>query len=317
MSSVYNQAAYNLAAYNILDANFIAGSGAENITGSVTAAAALKTTGSEIITGNAAIAAAIKITGGEHVTGTVYTEVAVYIEPQTGGEIVTGSADIIAGLSLLGEEIISGHAAIQPGRGILPIVRARMGIYYSETHKNMEIWQLILEAKEDLITSGWPESEMISGKETEMAITAICVHCRQNIGEIDDEHASRILRGLQTKASIRKAMPQDAEALSIYGDIQPEEGILPIVRSRMGISYSDPYKNMEIWQLILEAKEDLISSGWPESEMIYSAETEMAITAICVHCLQSIGEIDDDHAFRVLRGLQTKASIRKERLQYA
>lgn len=88
--------------------------------------------------------------------------------------------------------------------------------------------------------------------------------------------------------------------------------LIDIVRQRMGIYYSDPQKDGEIRQLIAEAKADLISSGWPASEMAEGSEGEMAITAICIHCQQAAGDIDDDHADRILRGLQTKASLRKE-----
>ena len=88
--------------------------------------------------------------------------------------------------------------------------------------------------------------------------------------------------------------------------------LIDIVRQRMGIYYSDPIKDAEIQQLIQEAKADLISSGWPASEMTEGSEGDMAITAICIHCQQAAGDIDDDHADRILRGLQTKASLRHE-----
>ena len=86
---------------------------------------------------------------------------------------------------------------------LLDIVRQRLGIYYSDPHKDAEISQLIREAKADLISSGWPESEMIEGSEEDMAVTAIGIHCQRAVGDIDDDHADRILRGLQTKASLR------------------------------------------------------------------------------------------------------------------
>ena len=91
---------------------------------------------------------------------------------------------------------------------LIDIVRQRMGIYYSDTAKDAEIQQLIDEAKADLISSGWPEAEMEAGSEGEMAITAICIHCQQAVGDIDDARAVRILTGLQTKASLRKE-PED------------------------------------------------------------------------------------------------------------
>ena len=88
--------------------------------------------------------------------------------------------------------------------------------------------------------------------------------------------------------------------------------LIDIVRQRLGIYYSDPHKDAEIEQLIREAKADLISSGWPATEMAEGSEGDMAITAICIHCQQAVGDIDDDHADRILRGLQTKASLRHE-----
>ena len=91
--------------------------------------------------------------------------------------------------------------------------------------------------------------------------------------------------------------------------------LLDIVRQRMGIYYQDPAKDAELQQLIAEAKADLISSGWPESEMTEGSEAEMAITAIVVHCQLSVGDIDEARAVRILIGLQTKASLRKARLQ--
>ena len=87
---------------------------------------------------------------------------------------------------------------------LLDIVRQRMGIFYSDPHKDAEIQQLISEAKDDLISSGWPEEEMAEGKEKGMAVTAIVVHCQLAVGDIDDARAVRILTGLQTKASLRK-----------------------------------------------------------------------------------------------------------------
>lgn len=88
--------------------------------------------------------------------------------------------------------------------------------------------------------------------------------------------------------------------------------LIDIVRQRMGIYYSDPVKDAEIQQLIDEAKADLISSGWPETEMTADQEAPMAVTAICLHCLDAVGDIDHDRADRILRGLQTKASLRNE-----
>lgn len=88
--------------------------------------------------------------------------------------------------------------------------------------------------------------------------------------------------------------------------------LIDIVRQRMGIYYSDPTKDAEITQLIAEAKADLISSGWPASEMTDGSETEMAVTAICVHCQLAVGDIDEARAVRILIGLQTKASLRHE-----
>lgn len=87
--------------------------------------------------------------------------------------------------------------------------------------------------------------------------------------------------------------------------------LIDIVRQRMGIYYSDPAKDEEILQLIDEAKADLISSGWPETEMEDGCEEGMAVTAICVHCLLAVGDIDEARAVRILTGLQTKASLRK------
>ena len=87
--------------------------------------------------------------------------------------------------------------------------------------------------------------------------------------------------------------------------------LLDVVRQRMGIYYSDANKDAEIQQLIDEAKADLISSGWPENEMAEGSEEGMAVTAICVHCLLAVGDIDDARAVRILTGLQTKAGIRK------
>lgn len=92
---------------------------------------------------------------------------------------------------------------------LIDIVRQRMGIYYSDTTKDAEIQQLIDEAKADLVSSGWPEAEMEAGSEKEMAITAICVHCQLAAGDIDEARAVKILIGLQTKASLRKARLQD------------------------------------------------------------------------------------------------------------
>ena len=89
--------------------------------------------------------------------------------------------------------------------------------------------------------------------------------------------------------------------------------LLDIVRQRMGIYYSDPYKDAEILQLIEEAKADLISSGWPEAEMEDGSEEGMAVTAIVVHCQLAVGDIDDARAVRILTGLQTKASLRHEK----
>lgn len=86
--------------------------------------------------------------------------------------------------------------------------------------------------------------------------------------------------------------------------------LLDIVRQRMSIYYSDPAKDAEIQQLIEEAKADLISSGWPESEMEDGSEEGMAVTAVCVHCLLAVGDIDEARAVRILTGLQTKASLR-------
>ena len=86
--------------------------------------------------------------------------------------------------------------------------------------------------------------------------------------------------------------------------------LIDIVRQRMGIYYSDPAKDEEIQQLINEAKADLISSGWPESEMQDGSVEGMAVTAICVHCLLAVGDIDEARAVRILTGLQTKASLR-------
>lgn len=91
--------------------------------------------------------------------------------------------------------------------------------------------------------------------------------------------------------------------------------LLDIVRQRMGIWYEDPNKDAELEQLIAEAKADLISSGWPESEMAEGSEKEMAVTAICVHCQLAVGDIDEARAVRILIGLQTKASLRKARLK--
>lgn len=246
--SAFNQAAFDLAAFSIAEPEFIyiqsAGSeriaasaqiaaaikvsgveqitgtvliaactsvsGLEEITGSTQIAAAIESTGIEEIAGTSEIGASIRAAGAEEVTAEAYPDILIYVEPD-GSETVMGWAEIAGCVAVSASEIIDAAAVIDPGRGILPIVRARMGIYYSDPHKNLEIWQLILEAKEDLITSGWPEPEMISGCETEMAITAICVHVLQNVGEIDDDHAFRILRGLQTKASIRKAKLKDEE----------------------------------------------------------------------------------------------------------
>lgn len=86
--------------------------------------------------------------------------------------------------------------------------------------------------------------------------------------------------------------------------------LIDIVRQRMGIYYSDLAKDAEIQQLIDEAKADLISSGWPEAEMESGSEEGMAVTAICVHCLLAVGDIDEARAVRILTGLQTKASLR-------
>lgn len=88
--------------------------------------------------------------------------------------------------------------------------------------------------------------------------------------------------------------------------------LIDIVRQRMGIFYSDPHKDAEIQQLISEAKDDLISSGWPAEEMAEGEEKGMAVTAIVVHCQLSVGDIDEARAVRILTGLQTKASLRDE-----
>lgn len=246
--SAFNQAAFDLAAFSIAEPEFlyiqadsaekingtaliavsikasgtehilgtaqIAGcisvNGSEEVNSAAQIAAAIESTGMEEIAGTSEIGASIRAAGAEEVTAEAYPDILIYVEPD-GSETVMGWAEIAGCVAVSASEIIDAAAVIDPGRGILPIVRARMGIYYSDPHKNLEIWQLILEAKEDLITSGWPEPEMISGCETEMAITAICVHVLQNVGEIDDDHAFRILRGLQTKASIRKAKLKDEE----------------------------------------------------------------------------------------------------------
>lgn len=86
---------------------------------------------------------------------------------------------------------------------LVDIVRQRMGIYYSDLAKDEEIQQLINEAKADLISSGWPESEMSAGDESQQAVTAIVVHCQRAVNDIDDAKAEKILIGLQTKASVR------------------------------------------------------------------------------------------------------------------
>ena len=231
--SAFNQAAFNLAAYNTIKFQEIQTIDDQE---TISAAAALsailyihidsneKITGiaytrREILSGFNGAAfnllpyntdgdnnAYLETDGQEIATGIVHIEQAKYIRPFDDINQINSYIEFIAAcIRIAGNETVDGQITIDPGRGILPIVRARMGIYYSDPHKNWEIWQLILEAKEDLITSGWPEIEMISGRETEMAITAICVHCLRTVGEITDDHADRILRGLQTKASIRKA----------------------------------------------------------------------------------------------------------------
>lgn len=246
--SAYQQAAFNLAAFSIAEPEFIyiqaadteeingsariaasigvrgqeqiigaaqiaactSVSRSEEITGSARIATSIEVRGPEQITGIAQIAACTSVSGLEQITAEAYPDILIYVEP-SGAETVMGYAEAATCMAISASETVEAAAVISQGRGILPIVRARMGIYYSDLQKNLEIWQLILEAKEDLITSGWPEAEMISGSETEMAITAICVHVLQNVGEIDDDHAFRILRGLQTKASIRKAKLKDEE----------------------------------------------------------------------------------------------------------
>ena len=85
-----------------------------------------------------------------------------------------------------------------------------------------------------------------------------------------------------------------------------------IVRQRLGIFYSDPVKDAEIEQLIQEAKADLLSSGWPEAELIDGEESQQAITAIVVHCQRASDSIDDAKAEKILIGLQTKAGYRNE-----
>ncbi|MBR6090854.1 MAG: hypothetical protein IKP86_13035 [Anaerolineaceae bacterium] len=205
--SAYNRAAYNLAAYNT-SSIYLELSETAEVNGTAVIIACISVSSKEQVTGLADIIAGISTSGKETITGEAYPDIAVYIEADEK-ESITGVAAVLACISVSGKEQITGLAAAGSGRGILPIVHARMGIYYADPYKDAEIWQLILEAKEDLISSGWPEEEMISGWETEMAITAICVHCLQSVREIDDDHAYRILRGLQTKAAIRKARAED------------------------------------------------------------------------------------------------------------
>ena len=108
---------------------------------------------------------------------------------------------------------------------MIDIVRQRMGIYYSEANKDAEIAQLILEAKADFESSGWPSGELLDGNESLQAQTAIIIHCLRAVGDIDDAKAEKILLGLQTKASFRKPEPNsDPEPdPDIEPDTEPEE----------------------------------------------------------------------------------------------
>lgn len=64
---------------------------------------------------------------------------------------------------------------------MLESVKQALGIFYTETSKDLEISQIIEGAKAFLIGSGWPESDLTPDKESDLARQAIVIYAKMAV----------------------------------------------------------------------------------------------------------------------------------------
>ena len=60
-------------------------------------------------------------------------------------------------------------------------VKQSLGIFYSETTKDLEIDQIIAGAKAFLAGAGWPESDLVADQESDLAVQAITIYAKMAV----------------------------------------------------------------------------------------------------------------------------------------